>query len=840
MAGLQNKVVIGALLHDIGKVLYRAADGRNHSRRGYEFLKDEVGLHDHDILDQVLYHHASLLKGSDVQNSSPAYITYMADNIAAAADRRSKDTEDTGFDKHVALESIFNIMNGNHGKMHYPQGTLEDDGSVRVPVAGEVRYDESFYTGIRKHLGEVLAALKDDKDIKESYINSLLGALEADLSYIPSSTDKGQLGDVSLYDHVKITAALAGWTYAWTEDNGITDYKTLLFDNSKEFYGKKVFRLYSMDMSGIQDFIYHQFGTEDVLKNLRARSFYLEILLENLIDVLVAKMGLSRTNLIYSGGGHAWLLLPNTEKAVSQIREFEEETNAWLLETFGTELYMAAGSAPCSAHELENNPKGSYRQLFRSVSRAVSQNKLRRYSAGQICLLNGMAGDEVSVSGTVGGMGNGEAGASGVVGITVSDEANSSDVVRIRSKSSDGTRECRICHRSDHLTGDNICSICDGLIKLSRAVLTSKFYAVTSEAGEGRLPVASGEYLLPIGEKELRRMIAEDPRYIRSYSKNKAYTGQSFATKLWVGDYSSAQTLKELVDAGSGIKRLGVIRADVDNLGSAFVSGFPEEYQTLSRSAAFSRMLSLFFKKNVNDILRSPEFFMGEKAEKRNATIVYAGGDDLFIIGAWKDIIEFSVDLRGRLKAFTEDTLKISAGIGLYYEKYPVSYIAAKSGELESCSKGMEGKNAVTLFTAGISVGDATDSGSMESGSVAGGSTDDHTYHWEEFTGKVLGEKLSLLRRFFEYKGESMERGKNFVYRILELYRYSGEKINLARLAYLLARLEPAGDAPQEYRELYDELKHKLYEWHRNAADRKQFITAVYIYIYMIRDREAE
>ena len=38
----------------------------------------------------------------------------------------------------------------------------------------------------------------------------------------------------------------------------------------------------------------------------------------------------------------------------------------------------------------------------------------------------------------------------------------------------------------------------------------------------------------------------------------------------------------------------------------------------------------------------------------------------------------------------------------------------------------------------------------------------------------------------------------------------------------------------------YDELKQKLYEWHKSEKDRKQFITAVYIYIYMIRDREEE
>ena len=104
----------------------------------------------------------------------------------------------------------------------------------------------------------------------------------------------------------------------------------------------------------------------------------------------------------------------------------------------------------------------------------------------------------------------------------------------------------------------------------------------------------------------------------------------------------------------------------------------------------------------------------------------------------------------------------------------------------------------------------------------------------------LLGEKFVLLNRFFGYRNDDQERGKAFLYRILELYKYSGNKINLARLAYLLARLEPSKDATDEYRQLYDELKQKLYEWHRNEKDRKEFITAVYIYIYMIRDREEE
>ncbi|WP_234901075.1 hypothetical protein, partial [Mycobacterium tuberculosis] len=69
----------------------------------------------------------------------------------------------------------------------------------------------------------------------------------------------------------------------------------------------KAFLLTTFDVSGIQDFIYtiHSSGAA---KMLRARSFYLEMLTEHLIDELLARVGLSRANLNYSGGGHAYLL----------------------------------------------------------------------------------------------------------------------------------------------------------------------------------------------------------------------------------------------------------------------------------------------------------------------------------------------------------------------------------------------------------------------------------------------------------------------------------------------------------------------------------------------------
>ena len=798
MDDLQCKVAIGAMLHDIGKVLFRSSDGRNHSRSGYDFLKEKIGIRDKEILDQVLYHHADMIKGSSISADSPAYITYMADNIASAADRREKAEKDTaGFDKTVPLESIFNILNGNDSRMHYSPSTMDKGGRINYPTGNPIVFDSTFYGKIEREITDALKGITDESRINVEYLNSLLSALEAYLTYIPSSTDRSQQTDVSLYDHMKLTAALANCILVWLRAEGVTDYRHELFSGANAFYEKKVFYLYSMDISGIQAFIYRQFGTDDVLKNLRARSFYLEIMMENFVDTLLGKEGLSRANLIYSGGGHAYLLLPNTEQSRAAAETFSQSTNAWLQKTFGIDLFLGTGGTACSARELENVPEGSYGELFRTVSRKVSQSKAHRYSAEQIRMLN-------------------------------------------RGRIRDGERECRICHRSDMLTGEDLCSICSGLTSLSSKIMDPqmKFFVIRGMQGnDAQMPVYEGEYLEAADLQKVRGMIAEDDHFICAYSKNEFYTGHEYATNLWVADYSSARTLEELVTKGKGISRLGVIRADVDNLGAAFVSGFPRKYQTLSRAATFSRTLSMFFKWHVNALLRNGGYRLdgggsdicavssienGQQEEgtgPRNATVIYAGGDDLFIVGAWKDIIEFAVDLYRSLEAFSIGTLKISAGIGMFYEKYPISYIASQSGDLETASKELDGKNSVTLF-----------------------SEKNHTYHWDEFIDQVLGEKFQMLYRFFSFSKEESERGKAFLYRILTLFRESEDKINLARLAYLLARLEPpkkGGDESAEaYRRLYKEFRQKLYQWQRNEKDRKQFITAIYIYAYLTRGED--
>ncbi len=780
MTEKQIRLTIGSLLHDFGKLLYREYDRRNHSESGFEKLSGSGLLaNEKDILDCIRYHHGAYLKNADVSDSALCYIVYIADNISASADRR-ENSEGGGFVRETASESVFNILNGNSQKLVYPPSQLNDNGMVVFPTNPEnISYDEQFYSSV---IDRILDSLKG-LSLTDKYVNSLNQLLESSLTYIPSSTQTGEYRDISLYDHLKTTAALSACIEQYLDEKNRTDYKAKLFKNSDSFCREKAFRLFSIDLSGIQDFIYN-ISSKSALKGLRARSFYLEILLEHIVDELLSRLSLSRVNVLYTGGGHTYMLIPATEKAADLVSEFERELNSWFVEVFGNGLFAAFGWSDCSAEELRNKPSGSYKDIFRNTSSSISAKKLRRYSAADIRRLN-------------------------------------------HSDNSDHMRECRICHRTGVLVQDNdgydVCTVCESLKRLSDMIISHNevFFSVLKQTeGSNGAVLPFGCILAGLDKQALTAAMKTDG-YVRSYSRNKAYTGFNLVSRLWVGNYASCKDFGALADSSDGIKRLGVIRADIDNLGQALTNGFPEDLSTISRTSTFSRKLSEFFKLHINSILEHGVFSLDSNADgeiRRNAVIVYSGGDDVFVVGAWNDIIGFAVDLNDSLKRFSQGTLTISAGIGVFPRKFPISAMAEQTGLLEDCSKrySVNGrdKNAVTLFD--------------ETG----------TYSWDEFTENVVGEKLRTLEKYVE-KGEH---AKAMLYNMLELIRSSGneDRLNIARFAYLLARLAPDKDAPQEKKDSYNDFSRNMYRWIQDSAERRRLVTAIYIYAYMNRESEDE
>ena len=581
MQNTTDTCTIGGLLHDIGKVVYRAGGGaKTHSELGYAELGNlPLFKERRDLLECVRYHHRSALGRANVSKNSPAYIVYIADNIAAGADRREDQNEegDSGgalFNRRIPLGSVFNLLNGNKGRMSYSLKELTD--KPNLPICGSHEFSESDYNDIMNKLMNELGKVSPTRE----YINSMLLQLENILSFVPSSTCTNEICDISLFDHSKITAAVGAAIASFLESENITDFKKELFDNETSFMEKDAFLFFACDFSGIQKFIY-KVGTKNALKSLRSRSFFLELLMEYFVDELLDACEMSRANILYTGGGHCYLILPNTEKCRLRLADFEKNVNKWLIAQFGASLYLGCAWTPVCANALQNKPFGEsrYPAIYRRLSRELSKRKLSRYTPDELRALN--------------------------------------------ANKSVGTRECKICGVSSNLLpAEDICEWCAAFAKISSAILKENvFSVVTADKADKhpsvKVPCLFGDeerVITFVEHNDALRMIKEG-KSVRIYSKNNPHTGYDFSTNLFMGDYVHDKDMETLAEESDGVKRIGVMRADIDDLGRSFIMGFErsehltdtkkrEMYQTLSRTAALSRQLSLFFKYHINYLLR--------------------------------------------------------------------------------------------------------------------------------------------------------------------------------------------------------------------------------------------
>jgi hypothetical protein len=466
------------------------------------------------------------------------------------------------------------------------------------------------------------------------------------MSYVPSPAG----ADIALYDYARMTAAYAAALHRYAAAQDIHSAHTY---EERGGAALPAFLLVSADISGIQPFIY-AIPSKGALKSLRGRSFYLEILLENIVDEILSACGISRSALLYTGGGHFYLLLPNTEDVQNLLARCHTEVNNWMLEHFGSSLYLAMAWTACTGEELAGQ---GTQEAFRRVSEGLSAEKLCRYSEEQLAAM------------------------------FVPESA--------WNKTQASTRECAVCRTSTaHLkpySADpsiEACGMCSHLFTFGERILKRNAFCVSTERGVEALSLPGIGRTLYLTAEELDDVDRLPYKSERIYAKDTTYTGDLPAAHLWLGDYSARENDAVLemetlarrsggTEDSKGIPRIGVMRADVDNLGAAFLAGFPSEYATMMRTAALSRQLSLFFKHYINLLCKGSvsgigdrqktapfSLFGREKKAARDVHIVYSGGDDIFLLGAWDDIVELAVDLRRaflRLRAANSASLRGSA-----------------------------------------------------------------------------------------------------------------------------------------------------------------------------------
>lgn len=172
------------------------------------------------------------------------------------------------------------------------------------------------------------------------------------------------------------------------------------------------------------------------------------------------------------------------------------------------------------------------------------------------------------------------------------------------------------------------------------------------------------------------------------------------------GDYESVEPDK-LIDFDhlalqakfrTGTDKIGVVKMDVDGMGNFFQS-----LEDINSFTENSEKIKLFFTKKLEQLWED-NTFDGDNLFKDNLLIIYAGGDDCFLVGGWDATICFIRQIQNSFTSYIREqfpdksnTLTLSAGIIIVNPEYPVIRLGSLAEEMLKKAKHNE-KNGIALF----------------------------------------------------------------------------------------------------------------------------------------------
>ncbi|MCZ7545761.1 MAG: hypothetical protein M5R40_20580 [Anaerolineae bacterium] len=133
--------------------------------------------------------------------------------------------------------------------------------------------------------------------------------------------------------------------------------------------------------------------------------------------------------------------------------------------------------------------------------------------------------------------------------------------------------------------------------------------------------------------------------------------------------HSQIVTFDDLQDCARGIHRLGVLRMDVDNLGDVFSRGLGDD-ATLSRLAALSRVMALFFEGRVGVIAERPIRCVGRRSSTPSMPVGMISSSSL--PGTWSRCWRDASNRNWLSSSAAILDIHVSAGISLIGGTYPV------------------------------------------------------------------------------------------------------------------------------------------------------------------------
>lgn len=556
----------------------------------------------------------------------------------------------------IPLEQRFLSLASLSERINYPRGSPESG------VPGTQLWKMQIETFRNSHNMSELAQMPTDLLLS---ILEIFGAFVPAVAYLGGAEVEP---DVSLYDYVKLEVAAAV-----CEKFGNGNNRALLA---------------SGDFSGLQKFIYTT-SSRGALKTLRARSFFLELLNEHVIYEILNGM-LSRANIIFSGGGGFCIVAPATEDMRARLRNVQKAINQWLFDNHSVKLYLGMDwiEIPLD-HLFTNDVIDDLSRVQLQLERSKQLKFLDQLKDGTLIQIQSpeQPTNEFACQ------------------VCRRDDVPDSKMEKLPSEE----RSCPLCYRLFHI-GEKLPSVryitrgTDDLGK-RRSIPIGKdlFYSVFGP--EDKFARSAFDALWIVNGFDVQDYIKMDARPV--YIANRAThhgdlpdeVGETENEErkrdgLPFAERDDMATFSGLALGACGADLIGVLRADVDNLGALVTRSLRRSRNYLMRLSALSRSLNYFFKLHLNricsgeDVEPAPVRIIPED-RKRYVTVVYAGGDDLFIVGAWNHIAELSFDINRAFRRYTcyNPDVTLSAGMTIHDPKFPIYQMARLSESAQEAAK---------------------------------------------------------------------------------------------------------------------------------------------------------
>jgi CRISPR-associated protein Csm1 len=340
---------------------------------------------------------------------------------------------------------------------------------------------------------------------------------------------------------------------------------------------------------------------------------------------------------------------------------------------------------------------------------------------------------------------------------------------------------CEFCKK--RVAKDSACEVCANEIKLG-TLLTKKDYMKI----EIKNSIENNEVLILRykGSYFVAKFVDNEDEAEYDISNMKMKKLPKWPLKSYVPmKNEEIKTFEEIEGESSGLM---VLKADVDRLGKTFRDFYFESFKKFNR---LSRELNFFFANYVPYLIASNEKY------KDNIYIVFAGGDDLFMIGRYDVIVEFAKELREKFVKFSLNKATLSMGLVMFKSSTPIAYVSEWADEAEKKAKKVKkdgiDRDGICIFDKAMKF--------------------DEFIEIEKRIKKLLGDEINM----------------SVLYKLIEIIKMASNMkkpenaLWISKLFYLSKRRGFNEVFVKEFRDLIEEYKNKL-------------LPSIYLKIYERRD----